>query len=117
MIEKRQCQGAEGAQCNQAEDNKGKSAFFLINDDSSLWLERCMSEPAEDNRCRGLQRYFYDKTSMSCMPFASAGTCPPRGSNKNNFASLDECETTCKNHLVKSKRKRFFLVLFRWEKN
>jgi len=86
LIEKRQCQGAEGAQCNQAEDNK----------------ERCMSEPAEDNRCRGLQRYFYDKTSMSCMPFASAGTCPPRGSNKNNFASLDECETTCKNHLVKN---------------
>ena len=30
LIEKRQCQGAEGAQCNQAQDNKGKSIF---NDD------------------------------------------------------------------------------------
>ncbi len=66
-------------------------------------LERCISEPVEDNRCRGLQRYYYNKTSMTCVPFAGIGTCPARGSNKNNFADKNECETICKNQLVESK--------------
>jgi hypothetical protein len=70
-----------------------------------LILERCMSEPVEDNRCRGLQRYFYDKTSMTCVPFSGLGTCPPRGNNKNNFADKMECENVCKNLLVESKHK------------
>lgn len=64
-----------------------------------------MSEPVEDNRCRGLQRYYYDKTSMTCEPFASINTCPPRGNNKNNFATKHECETICKDHLVESKER------------
>lgn len=56
---------------------------------------------------------------MSCVPFASANTCPPRGSNKNNFASLNECETTCRNYLAQSKlslsRSTWFISCFdRW---
>ncbi len=68
-----------------------------------------MSEPIEDNRCRGLQRYYYDKTSMTCVPFSGIGTCPARGNNKNDFASKIECETVCKNHLVESKNGRKIL--------
>ena len=62
-----------------------------------------MSEPVEDNRCRGLERYYYNKTSMSCAPFAGMSTCPARGNNKNNFANKMECETICKSFLVESK--------------
>jgi hypothetical protein len=40
---------------------------------------------------------------MTCVPFAGIGTCPARGSNKNNFADKNECETICKNQLVESK--------------
>lgn len=65
-----------------------------------------MLEPTGDNRCRGLERYYYDKTSMACLPFAGTGTCPARGNNKNNFASKSECEATCKKHLVESKNFR-----------
>ncbi len=61
-----------------------------------------MSEPIEDNRCRGLERFYYNKTSMTCVPFSGIGTCPPRGNNQNNFANKNECETVCKNHLVES---------------
>ncbi|CAF1011801.1 unnamed protein product [Adineta ricciae] len=80
LIEKRQCQGADSMHCNKNENK-----------------DRCMSEPAEDNRCRGLQRYHYNKTSMSCVPFTS---CPARGNNKNNFADKMECETACKSFLA-----------------
>jgi hypothetical protein len=62
-----------------------------------------MSDPVEDNRCRGLQRYYYNKLSMSCVPFSGNGQCPARGINKNNFASQAECETNCKNFLAESK--------------
>lgn len=67
-----------------------------------------MSEPAEDNRCRGLERYYYDKKSMTCVQFAGTGTCPARGNNKNNFASKAECETTCRKHLVESKNSNYY---------
>lgn len=70
-----------------------------------MFQERCMAEPIEDNRCRGLQRYYYNKTSMNCVPFENVGTCPPRGNNRNNFADKNECESICKNFLVESKRK------------
>jgi hypothetical protein len=79
-----------------------------------------MSEPVEDNRCRGLQRYYYDKKSMTCVPFGGIGTCPARGNNKNNFASKTECETACKSHLVESKNSKEnvykLIVLFLFSK-
>jgi hypothetical protein len=79
-----------------------------------------MAEPVEDNRCRGLQRYYYDKKSMTCVPFGGIGTCPARGNNKNNFASKTECETACKSHLVESKNSKEnvykLIVLFLFSK-
>ncbi|CAF0809451.1 unnamed protein product [Adineta steineri] len=85
LIEKRQCQGADTMNCNKVENK-----------------DRCMAEPVEDNRCRGLQRYYYNKTSMACVPFSGIGTCPARGNNKNNFANQMECETACKSFLVQT---------------
>jgi hypothetical protein len=69
-------------------------------------LERCMTEPVEDNRCRGLQRYYYNNSSMSCVPFSGDGACPARGNNKNNFADKMECEKICKSFIVESKYKK-----------
>ncbi|CAF0865986.1 unnamed protein product [Rotaria sordida] len=85
LIEKRQCQGAHAAQCD---DNGNK--------------DRCISEPVADNRCRGLERYYYNKTSMLCEPFSGNSACPARGNNKNNFANKMECETICNNLVVKN---------------
>jgi len=65
-----------------------------------------MSEPVEDNRCRGLERYYYNKTSMSCVPFSGMSTCPARGNNKNNFANKMECEVACKSFIAESKWKK-----------
>lgn len=76
-----------------------------------------MSEPAEDNRCRGLQRYYYNKTSMACVPFPGMDTCPPRGNNKNNFANKMECETVCKSFVVESKYKNESMKQEELEKN
>ena len=63
-----------------------------------------MSEPVADKRCRGLQRYYYNKTSMSCVPFPGNNVCPARGTNKNNFANKMECETVCNDLLVQCTR-------------
>ncbi|CAF2347511.1 unnamed protein product [Rotaria sp. Silwood2] len=68
LIEKCLCYGAHAAQC----DNNGNK-------------ELCMPEPVADNRYRGLERYYYNKTSMSCEPFSSNSACSARGNNKNNF--------------------------------
>lgn len=66
-------------------------------------IDRCMLDPIEDNRCRGLQRYFYNKNTMTCDPFPGSGTCPPRGKSINNFGTLSECERNCRSLVAESK--------------
>lgn len=67
-----------------------------------------MPEPVADHRCRGLQRYYFDKTSMTCVPFSGDSACPARGNNKNNFADKKECETICSSILAQSKCNKKF---------
>lgn len=71
-----------------------------------------MSEPQEDNRCRGLQRFYYNKASKTCVPFSGTGTCPARGDNKNNFASQSECEASCRSFLGDSKHRIDHIIWF-----
>ncbi|CAF4293399.1 unnamed protein product [Rotaria socialis] len=85
LTEKRQCQNTHATDCGSTENE-----------------ERCKSEPVADNRCRGLERYYYNKTSMACEPFAGNSACPARGNNKNNFANKMECETTCNSLVVQN---------------
>ncbi|CAF0985774.1 unnamed protein product [Didymodactylos carnosus] len=83
LNEKRQCQGA-AAECETLIPEEKKAI--------------CMSDPKEDGRCRNLQRYYFDKKSMSCLPFKN-GACANRGAHKNNFQDKAECEQMC-NFLV-----------------
>ena len=48
--------------------------------------------PAEMGPCkRSLERWFYNMTSMRCEKFTYGGC----GGGKNNFGSLEECQSFC----------------------
>jgi hypothetical protein len=53
----------------------------------------CKSQPDQGSCNDNVQRYYYDAVGDNCFPFAYSGC----GGNANNFLTLTQCYTFCRN--------------------
>jgi hypothetical protein len=84
--------GVSGRDSNGGSDARTTSGKL----DGTVVLDECKVPPDPGACGDSIQRYYFDPTAYTCLPFTYSGC----GGNGNNFLTVSQCRVYCTTHIV-----------------